>query len=91
MAFIECKLFQTIIINTNNGTKIKYCPNSLQMIQLRLKWLELIKLIDEKSSLHPHISVQFLLAQFFDLLFEVQRLEEIVQRMKKYLIEEGNR
>jgi hypothetical protein len=70
---------------------IKYCPNSLQMVQLRSKWLQLLKLIDEKCLLHPHIWVRFLSTQFFGLLFDMNKPEEIVQHIQKYLIQENNR
>ena len=70
---------------------IKYCPNALQMVQLRSKWLELLKLIDEKCLLHPHIWVRFLSAQLFSLLFDLNKPGDIVQYMEKYLPQENNR
>jgi U3 small nucleolar RNA-associated protein 20 len=68
---------------------IKYCSNSMQMVQLRSKWLQLLKLIDEKCLLHPHIWIRLISAQFFGLVFETNKPEDIVPRMKKYLIEEN--
>ncbi|CAF4332662.1 unnamed protein product, partial [Adineta steineri] len=69
---------------------IKYCPNSLQMLQLRPKWLQLLKLVDEKCLLHPHIWVRFLSAQFFGLLFELNKQEEIVEHIEKYVSQHDN-
>ncbi len=68
---------------------LKFCPNSLQILQLRLKWLNLLKLIDEKYFLHPHIWIRFISTQVFGILFEMTKPEDIVQSMKKYLIEEN--
>ena len=70
---------------------IRYCPNSIQMLPLRTKWLQLLKLVDETCLLHPHIWIRFISAQFFGLLFESSKPEDIVQRMKKYLKEEDQR
>ncbi|CAF5217306.1 unnamed protein product, partial [Rotaria magnacalcarata] len=67
---------------------IKHCPNSLEILQLRSKWLNILKLIDEKCLLHPHIWVRFLSAQFFGLLFARNKPEDIVSRMNKYLTTE---
>ncbi|CAF3023094.1 unnamed protein product [Rotaria socialis] len=67
---------------------IKHCPNSLEILQLRSKWLNILKLIDEKCLLHPHIWVRFLSAQFFGLLFARNKPEDIVSRMNKYLTAE---
>jgi hypothetical protein len=61
------------------------------MLQLRSKWLQLLKLIDEICLLHPHIWIRFLSTQFFGLLFEINKPEDIVQHMNKYLTEENNR
>jgi U3 small nucleolar RNA-associated protein 20 len=69
---------------------IKYCSNSLQIVQLRSKWLQLLKLIDEKCLLHPHIWVRFLSAQFFGILFEMNKPEDIIQHMNKYLIQDSS-
>ncbi|CAF3742170.1 unnamed protein product [Rotaria sordida] len=69
---------------------IKYCPNSLEILQLRSIWLKLLKLIDEKCLLHPHIWVRFLSTQFFGLLFERNKPEDIIQHLKKYLPKEDN-
>ncbi|CAF3756939.1 unnamed protein product [Adineta steineri] len=69
---------------------IKYCPNSLQMVQLRSKWLELLKIIDEKCLLHPHIWVRFLSTQVFGLLFDLNKPEEIIQHIEKYLSQHDN-
>lgn len=68
---------------------IKYCPNSLQMIKLRLKWLDLLKIIDEKCLLHPHIWIRFISTQFFGLLFDMNKPEDIIQNLNKYLIQEN--
>ena len=70
---------------------IKYCPNSLQMIQLRTKWIQLLKIIDEKCLLHPHIWIRFISAQVFGLLFELNKPEDTIQHINKYLPEENNR
>ena len=61
------------------------------MLQLRSKWLQLFKLIDEKCLLHPHIWVRFLSTQFFGLVFDINKPEDIAEHMKKYLIQENNR
>mgnify|MGYP001035427567 FL=1 len=70
---------------------LKFCPNSLQMSQLRLKWLDLLKLIDEKCLLHAHIWVRFLSAQIFGLIFESQQVDEIVLKFKNHLTEQENK
>ena len=70
---------------------IQHCPNSLQMLTLRAKWLQLLNLVDEKCLLHPHIWIRLISAQVFGLLFETSKPEEIVQRMKKYLKQEDQR
>ena len=44
---------------------IKYCPNSSEMFQLRSKWLHLLKIVDEKCLLHPHMWVRFLSTPIF--------------------------
>lgn len=70
---------------------IKHCPNSLEILQLRSKWLSLLKLIDEKCLLHPHIWIRYLSSQMFGLLFERNKPEDIVQKINKHLPVENNR
>ena len=57
---------------------IKHCPNSLQMPSLRSQWLRLLKLVDERCLLHPHIWIRLLSAQLFGLLFDINQPQDIV-------------
>ena len=70
---------------------INYCPNSLEMFQLRSKWLCLLKLIDEKCLLHPHVWVRFLSTQVFGLVFEMNKPENVIQHIRKCVSEESKR
>ncbi|CAF1230765.1 unnamed protein product, partial [Adineta ricciae] len=81
----EEKFFDQYIYHLINVliSVVKFCPNSLQMVQLRSKWLDLMKLIDEKCLLHPHIWIRLLSAQFFSQIFEINKPEDVVQRLDK--------
>lgn len=67
---------------------IKHCPSAISMVSLRPIWLDLLKLVDEKGLLHPHMWVRLLSAQFFGHLFEMQKPMEFVQSINKYLTSE---
>ncbi|CAF4379160.1 unnamed protein product, partial [Adineta steineri] len=45
---------------------------------------------DEKCLLHPHIWVRFLSTQVFGLLFDLNKPEEIIQHIEKYLSQHDN-
>lgn len=69
---------------------IKYCPNSLQILQLRTKWLDLLKIIDEKYLLHEHLWIRYISTQLFGLLFNMNKSEDIIQILNKYSIEDNH-
>ena len=69
---------------------IKYCPNAIPMVTLRSSWLELLKFIDEKGLLHPHLWIRLLSAQFFGLLFDMIKPIEFVQSIEKHLPQENS-
>ena len=63
---------------------MKFCPSAIQMLSLRNNWLDLLKIIDEKCLLHPHIWVRLISAQIFGLLFENNKADEVVQSLNRY-------
>ena len=60
---------------------IKHCPSATQLLALRPIWLPLLRLIDEKGLLHPHLWIRLLSAQVFGQLFEMNKPAEMVQSL----------
>lgn len=69
---------------------IKHCSTSVQMLSLRTIWLELLKLIDEKCFLHPHIWIRFTSSQLFGLLFEMVKPGEFIESFQKYSLQQSS-
>ena len=70
---------------------IKHCPNALPMPSLRSQWLRLLKLVDERCLLHPHIWIRLLSAQLFGLLFDMNPPQDIVTFIEKMPSEDAAR
>ncbi|CAF0872294.1 unnamed protein product, partial [Didymodactylos carnosus] len=60
------------------------CENALHLKQLRSKWLLLLKIIDEKFLLHPHLWIRLITTQLLGIFFSASQPTYMAEKIHRF-------